>query len=111
MYFAIRSSRTTRITAMIWITSRRPPAARSMSGPINGATNRNGAKPIARNSITRVRAAVRSMSKNRESASAMTIAASPPIINAWVIARRRNFDVAGAATGVSRSTGQIVRND
>jgi len=35
------------------------------------------------------------MSKNNESASAITMAASPPIIRAWVIASRRNFEAGG----------------
>ena len=78
-----------------WITSRRPPATRSISGPISGAMTRNGAKLMTRNSITRERAASRSMLKNSESARATTIAASPPIISAWVIASRRNFDAGG----------------
>jgi len=78
----MKNSSTARAMAITWITKRRPPATRSIAGPISGATKRNGANPIAKKSITRVRAAVRSMSKNSESASATTMAASPPIIRA-----------------------------
>ena len=74
------SSAATRAPAVSWMTRRRPPATRSISGPISGAITRNGAKLMTRNSITRDRAASRSMLKNSESASATTIAASPPII-------------------------------
>ncbi len=95
MLLAIRIISTTRAAASSWITSRRPPATRSIKGPISGAMTRNGAKLNARNSITRERAASRSMLKNSESARATTIAASPPIIRACVIASRRNFDAGG----------------
>src|SRR6056297_444462 len=99
-----------RATATIWITNLRPPATRSISGPIRGATTRNGAKPSARNSNTRERAASRSMSKNSESANATTIAASPPIMRAWVIARRRNFDAGGRCVVFTRFTDPILRD-
>ena len=65
MYRAISRSSTTRVTATIWITRRRPPATRSIIGPISGATNRNGAKLTARKSRTWVRAASRSTLKKK----------------------------------------------
>ena len=43
---AISTASTTRAAATSWMTVRRPPAARSMAGPISGARNRNGAKLI-----------------------------------------------------------------
>ena len=46
------------------------------------------------------------MSKNSESASATTIAASPPIISAWVIASRLNFEVGRRCVVVSGLTGR-----
>ena len=78
--------------ATIMIAALRPPAMRSRAGPISGASRRNGAKLRTRNSSTRSRAASGSIEKNSESARATTIAASPAIISAWVIARRRNFE-------------------
>ena len=74
---AISSASTTRTTVTIWITSRRPPAIRSMAGPMSGATNRNGTKLIPRNNSTRLRAASASRLNSTESASATAIAASP----------------------------------
>ena len=89
---AISAASTTRESATNWIAVRRPPAIRSSTGPISGASSRNGAKLTQRNSNTRQRASDGSMSKNSVLASATTITASPPIIAAWVMARRRNFE-------------------
>jgi len=81
-----------RDAATICTIRRRPPRTRSMSGPIIGATSRNGRKLTSRNPSTFERAPFGSTSKKNESASATTIAASPPIIAAWVNARRWNLD-------------------
>jgi len=109
-YCAISNVRITRDSATTWMTNFRPPATRSISGPISGATTRNGAKPITRKSNTRERAASRSMSKNNESANATTMAASPPIIRAWVMASRRNFDAVGRCAALTRSTEPMLRD-
>ena len=37
------------------------------------------------------------------------MAASPPIISAWVIARRRNLDAGGRCVALTRSTEPILR--
>ena len=95
MYVAISNESTSRDAATTWINSRRPPAIRSIIGPINGAMTRNGAKLITRNSSTLLRASPGAMLKNNESASATIIAASPPIIAACVVASRRNFEGGG----------------
>ncbi len=109
---AISRVSTTLATDTNWITNRRPPATRSIIGPINGATTRNGAKPSARNNSTRDRAASRSMSKKSESASATTIAASAPIMRAWVTASRRNFDADGRRVDEGTgSTEPILRRE
>lgn len=89
---AIRIDSTTRTTVIAWITSRRPPAMRSIAGPMSGATNRNGTKLIPRNSSTRLRAASASRLNSTESARATAIAASPAAIAAWVRASRPNRD-------------------
>src|SRR5215211_4073567 len=91
MAIAISNESTTRAAATAWITVRRPPAMRSMTGPMSGAMSRNGAKLMMRKSSTRPRAALGVMLKNSESARATIIAASPPIIAAWVMLRRRNL--------------------
>ena len=49
--------------------SRRPPGARSMNGPMNGATTANGAKLTNRYSNTLLRAASGLIEKNSEPAS------------------------------------------
>jgi hypothetical protein len=85
---AIAIDRLTRTSVTTWITRRRPPAIRSIAGPISGATNRNGTKLIPRKSNTRLRAASASRLNSTESASATAIAASPAAIEAWVRARR-----------------------
>lgn len=81
-----------RNTVMIWMTNRRPPAIRSIAGPMSGATNRNGTKLMPRNSNTRLRAASASRLNSTESARATTIAASPADIAAWVRASFSNRD-------------------
>ena len=59
--------------------------------------DRRNAAPVVR--------PLRSTSKKNESASATTIAASPPIIGAWVNASRVNFDIgAGDGAGLGRLT-------
>ena len=73
-----------RAAATICTIRRRPPLTRSIAGPIAGAIRRNGAKLISKNPSTRLRAPFGSTSKKNESASATTIAASPPSIAAWV---------------------------
>ncbi len=104
-YLAISSDSRMRHTATSWITSRRPPAARSMTGPISGAMIRNGAKLMTRNSSTLLRAAPGSMLKNSESASATIIAVSPATIAACVADSRRNFDALASTV-----TGAMLRN-
>ena len=90
-----------RAAATSWITVRRPPRARSMAGPISGAMITKGAKLTTRNNSTRPRAAFGSMLRNSEPARAISIAASPPIIAAWVMARRRNRVIGtGSTTGL-----------
>ena len=91
---AIAADSTTRTTVMIWITRRRPPAMRSIAGPMSGATNRNGTKLIPRNMSTRPRAASASRLNSTESARATAIAASPAAIEACVRASRPKRDVA-----------------
>jgi hypothetical protein len=103
---AIRIDSPTRTIVMIWITNRRPPAIRSIAGPISGATNRNGTKLIPRNSSTRPRAASASRLNNTESARATAIAASPAAIAAWVRARRLNLDSTGVARAPDRIPGR-----
>jgi hypothetical protein len=88
----MRTESTTRAHATNWITVRRPPAMRSRNGPINGAISRNGAKLTTRNSKTCSRPSSGLIDRNFESARATTIAASPAIMAAWVMLRRRNFD-------------------
>lgn len=109
---AIAIESTTRTTVISWITSLRPPAMRSIVGPMSGATNRNGTKLIPRNSSTRLRAASASRLNNTESASATAIAASPAAIDAWVRASRPKRDVTvvvrragGRVTGPVRPAG------
>lgn len=85
---AIAIESATRTTVTIWITRRRPPAIRSIAGPMSGATNRNGTKLMPRKSRTRLRAASASRLNSTESANATAIAASPAAIDAWVRARR-----------------------
>ncbi len=94
----INSCTTMRAAATSCTMKRRPPRTRSMTGPMNGATTRNGAKLTSRKASTLLRAPFGSTSKKNESASATTIAASPPIIAACVIASCWNFDLAPAAT-------------
>ena len=94
---AISSEITMRAAATSWMTVRRPPAARSMTGPISGAMTTNGAKLTMRKRRTRPRAALGSMLKKSESARATIIAASPPTIAAWVTLRRRNFETGARA--------------
>jgi hypothetical protein len=79
-----------RNTVTIWMTRRRPPAMRSMVGPISGATNRNGTNVMARNSSTRPRAASASMLNSTESARATAMAASPAAMAACVRANLLN---------------------
>ena len=79
-------------------TNRRPPRTRSITGPMNGATTRNGVKLTSRKASTLLRAPLGSTSKKNESARATTIAASPPIIAACVMASCWNFDRDPAAT-------------
>jgi len=93
----IANCTTTRDPATICTMSRRPPLTRSIVGPIAGATSRNGAKLTSKKASTFDRAPDGSTSKKNESASATTIAASPPIMAAWVNASRWNFEV-GAGT-------------
>lgn len=90
---AIAIDRLTRTSVTIWITSRLPPAIRSIAGPISGATNKNGTKLIPRKSSTRLRAASASRLNSTESASATAIAASPAAIDACVRARRPNREL------------------
>src|SRR3954469_1274998 len=72
-----------------------------MNGPINGATRANGAKLISRYSSTLLRAASGLMEKNSDPASDTTIATSPAVISACVLASRLNGDtyVAGGGGG------------
>jgi len=59
---------------------------------------KNGAKLTRRKPSTLLRAPFGSTSKKNESASATTIAASPPTIAAWVIASCWNFERATIGT-------------
>lgn len=102
---AISTDRTTRTTAMIWITRRRPPDIRSMVGPMSGATNKNGTKLMPRNSSTLPRAASASRLNSTESASATAMAASPAAIAAWVRASRLNRLVARYLAGGAPARG------
>ena len=68
--------------------NRRPPRARSSAGPMSGATTAKGAMVSARYSVTLPRAALGSMSKNSELASASAMRVSPATAAAWVRARR-----------------------
>ena len=70
--------------------NRRPPRMRSRAGPIRGATTANGAIVSARYSATLLRAALGSMSKNSELASARAMRVSPATAAAWVRASRVN---------------------
>ena len=87
---AIRADTITRPTVTTWMTNRRPPAVRSITGPISGAMNKNGTKLIARNNSTRPLAASASRLNNTESANATAIAASPAAIAACVRANLLN---------------------
>ena len=104
---AIAIESTTRTTVISWITSLRPPAMRSIVGPMSGATNRNGTKLMPRNSSTRLRAASASRLNNTESASATAIAASPAAIDAWVRASRPKRDVTAEVPRAGRVTGPV----
>ena len=94
-WLAISSDRGTRANATACTTNRRPPGARSMTGPMNGAMNRNGTRVIPRYSSTFVRAASGSRLNNTEPARATVVAASPATMAACVPASRRNFDTTG----------------
>lgn len=61
---------------------RRPPGTRSITGPMNGAITANGARLIARNNRTLLRAASGLIDRKSESASAMANAASPQAVSA-----------------------------
>ena len=109
MNIAISTASPMRAAAISWMTARRPPGARSITGPTSGAMTRNGAKLMMRKSSTRPRAALGSIDRNSESARATSIAASPPIIAAWVMARRRNFDIGTAVTSAQTTRGRLRR--
>ena len=74
---------TARKKAISTTKSRRPPGMRSITGPMNFAKTKNGAKLTPRKSNTRLRASPGVIDKNKESASATAIAASPAAISAW----------------------------
>src|SRR3954453_11228798 len=76
-----------------------------MNGPINGATRANGAKLISRYSSTLLRAASGLIEKNSDPASDTTIATSPAVINACVLARRLKGDTYMAGGGGGGGTG------
>jgi hypothetical protein len=61
---------------------RLPPGTRSITGPMNGAITANGARLIARNIKTLLRAASGLIDRNSESARAIANAASPHAVNA-----------------------------
>jgi len=81
---------------------RLPPGILSITGPINGATIANGAKLIAKNSNTRLRAASGLIDKNSESANAIAKAASPHAMSECTRPRRRSGD-AGARPDFERA--------
>ena len=81
---------------------RLPPGILSMTGPINGATIANGAKLIAKNNSTRLRAASGLIDKNSESANAIANAASPHAMSECTRPRRLSGD-AGARPDFERA--------
>ena len=81
---------TARSDAMSTTNKRRPPGIRSMTGPMNFAKIKNGAKLTAKNSKTRPRASPGVIDKNNESARATAIAASPAAMRACTLTRRVN---------------------
>jgi hypothetical protein len=62
--------------------NRLPPGTRSITGPINGAITANGARLIAKNKRTLLRAASGLIDKNSESARAIANDASPHAMSA-----------------------------
>lgn len=74
------------------ISNRRPPGMRSITGPMNLPSTRNGANETARNNSTRPRASPGVIERNSESASATAMEASPAAINACTRTSRVNGD-------------------
>jgi hypothetical protein len=91
-----------RNNATIKTVTRRPPGILSIIGPMNGATIAKGAKLIAKNSSTRLRAASGLIDKNSESANAMAKADSPNAISECTRPRRLSGD-AGARPDFERA--------
>ena len=81
---------------------RLPPGILSITGPMNGATIANGARLIAKNNSTRLRAASGLIDKNSESANAIANAASPHAMSECTRPRRRSGD-AGARPDFERA--------
>ena len=71
---------------------RLPPGTRSITGPMNGAITANGARLIARNIKTLLRAASGLIDRNSESARAIANAASPHAVSAWTRPSRLRGD-------------------
>ena len=71
---------------------RLPPGTRSITGPMNGAITANGARLIARNIRTLLRAASGLIDKKSESARAIANAASPHAVSAWTRPSRLRGD-------------------
>jgi len=88
-----------RPSAVSCMINRRPPDARSMNGPMNGATSAKGAKLTSRYRRTLLRAASGLIEKNNDPASETTIATSPAVINACVLASRLNGETYGTGGG------------
>ena len=86
----IKTMTTARNAAIHTTNNRRPPGIRSITGPMNFAKIKNGAKLTAKNNSTRPRASPGVMDKNNESAKATAIEASPAAINACTRTKRVN---------------------
>ena len=78
----MRNITAARSAAMVTTSRRRPPGMRSITGPMNRPSTTKGAKLTARNRITRLRASPGVIDKNKESANATAMLASPAAINA-----------------------------
>jgi hypothetical protein len=86
----IRTAITPRPTHEPISSTRRPPAMRSIRGPINGPTSAKGAIVNSRYSAMRHLAPAGSSEKNSDPASTSATSASPPVESTWVIASRPN---------------------
>ena len=86
----IKTMTMARSDAIITTSRRRPPGMRSMTGPMNFAKIKNGAKLTAKNNSTRPRASPGVIDRNNESARATAMVASPAAMRACTRTNRVN---------------------